>query len=434
MERKRESLPLDLRRIGQVTARQVPIPVASRPATNPTVVVFSSLFPSPAQPNAGIFIRERMFRVAQHLPLIVVAPAPWFPFQSLLRWFKPHFRPDAPRRETQLGVEVRRPRFLSAPGVLKHLDGFFMAIGAFATIRRLRGAGQVDIIDAHFAYPDGYAAVLLGKWLNLPVTITLRGTESRLAADRHFRPLVARALRGATQVFSVSASLRSLAIELGADPGKVEVVGNGVDLARFAPQDRTSARSALGLTPDAPVLVSVGGLVPRKGMQRVIALLPELRKRHPAITYLVVGAGSAEGNTRPALEQQVDQLGLRANVRFLGPKAPDELASILSAADVFVLWTSNEGWANVFLEAMACGLPVVTTDVGGNREVVANADVGTIVAFEDAQGMMAALSDALARTWDRAAIRAYAERNSWDSRVDRLCEHFRRIAAVRSAA
>ena len=121
----------------------------------PRLVVFTTLFPHPGQPNAGLFIRERMFRVGKVLPLIVVAPVPWFPLQGLIRRWRPHFRPDAPRREIQDGFEVLHPRFFSVPRLFKHLDGFFMAVGCLPTLLHLKKRFDFNIIDAHFAYPDG---------------------------------------------------------------------------------------------------------------------------------------------------------------------------------------------------------------------------------------------------------------------------------------
>lgn len=394
----------------------------------PSIVVFSSLFPSQIQPGAGLFIRERMFRVGKRLPLSVVAPTPWFPFQDLLRRFRPHFRPGAPKAEIQEGFSVSYPRFLSIPGFFKQFDGLFMALGAFHALRRLKKEGRLDLIDAHFAYPDGYAATLIGGWLKVPVTITLRGTETRHVQDPRLAGKVLRALQRATQVFSVSEALRHVVVAAGADASKIEVVGNGVDAARFAPKDREASRRSLHLPLSAKVLVTVGGLVPRKGFHRVIDIIPELRKRWPDLVYLVVGGASAEGNNRKELEDQVDRLGLQDVVRFLGPRPPQELAEILSAADLFVLATSNEGWANVFLEAMGCGLPVVTTDVGGNREVVCQEGLGTVVPFGDPVALATAIAKALEFRWDRQMIRSYAATNSWDERVDRLCTHFLRIA------
>lgn len=387
------------------------------------LVVFSTLFPSVVRPGAGLFIRERMFRVAQQRPLAVVSPQPWFPGQALIRRWRPGYRPAAPALEMQQGIRVYHPRFLAIPGVLRGLDGWSMACCSFWLLRRLKQQGA-GLIDAHFAYPDGEAATRLGRWLGLPVTVTLRGTEVPHSRNPALRPRLVRALRGATRVFAVSDSLRRLALELGTPAERTEVVGNGVDVARFHPVDRMEARARFNLPADAQVLISVGGLVERKGMHRVIDCLPALLADHPALHYLIVGGSSPEGDMRPELEAQVARLGLAGRVHFLGAVVPDDLKWPLSASDVFVLSTRNEGWANVFLEAMACGLPVVATDVGGNAEVVCRAELGSIVPFGDAAALTAALDSALDKPWDRAAILTYAEANQWDKRVAQLLHAF----------
>jgi teichuronic acid biosynthesis glycosyltransferase TuaC len=399
------------------------------PDKDPALIVFSSLFPHPGQPNAGLFIRERMFRVGRTLPIKVVAPVPWFPLQGLLRRWRPHFRPDAPRNETQSGVEVFHPRYFSIPGICKSLDGLFMALGSFTTLRRIRREFDFQVIDSHFAYPDGYAATLLGRWLGVPVTITLRGTEARLAKSSKHRRLMQAAMASATRIFSVAEALKQTAVDIGVPPAKVRVVGNGVDLERFQPIPREAARQELGLKPDAQVLVSIGGLCERKGFHRVIACLPELKQVFPGIHLLVVGGPSAEGDWTAQLHQQVADLNLHDVVTFLGALPPDRLKVPLSAANVFVLSTRNEGWANVFLEAMACGLPVVTTDVGGNSEVVCRPELGYIVPFDQHAALKQAIAQALQRPWDTAHIEEYARQNSWDQRVAILVQEFRDIAA-----
>ncbi|HYP67642.1 MAG TPA: glycosyltransferase [Thiobacillaceae bacterium] len=393
----------------------------------PRLVVLSSLFPSSAQPSAGLFIRERMFRVARELPLTVVSPRPWFPGQGLIRLLRPGYRLMPPRHELQQGIEVYYPRFFALPGILRQFDGLFMGLATLPLMWRLRRSFGFNLIDAHFAYPDGYAAALLGRWFGVPVTLTLRGTEVPHSRDPHLRDRLKEALNRASRVFSVSESLRQLAIGLGMPPAKGRVVGNGVDTERFRPGDRHEARVRCGLADSARVLVSVGALVERKGFHRVLAVLPELLKEQPELHYLIVGGASPEGNLEQALREQVAALGLDRQVHFLGPIAPHELRWPLSAADVFVLATRNEGWANVFLEAMACGLPVVTTNVGGNAEVVCHAGLGEIVPFDDAAALQQALARALAREWDRRAIRACAENNGWESRIAVLVEEFRQL-------
>lgn len=387
---------------------------------DPSVVVLSSLFPSAAQPGAGLFIRERMFRVARALPLSVVAPQAWFPGQGAIRLLHPGYRVQAAPHETQAGIDVFFPRALALPAVGRRWDGLSMALAALPRLRRLKHEGRCRIIDAHFAYPDGVAATLLGRWLDLPVSITLRGTEPRHLANPTLRPQVLRALGAADRIFAVSESLRQVAIAAGADGARIAVVGNGVDTAVFQPVDRNEARARLGIDPDVRVLVTVGALVPRKGQHLVLAALPALLARHPRLVYLMIGGASREGDSGAALRRQAAALGLEQHVRFLGPLAPPELRYPLSAADVSVLASSNEGWANVILEAMACGLPVVASDVGGNAEVVCRDSLGLIYPYGRDGALEAALDAALTRDWAREPILAYARENTWDLRVAEL--------------
>lgn len=389
-----------------------------------TVVVLSPLFPSSRQPHAGLFIRERMFRVGRHVPLVVIAPQPWFPLQFVIRWFKPDYRPEQPKFELQDGIEVHFPCFLSVPGLFRWLDGLSMAWSTRSLVARIARTQRLAQIDAHFAYPAGFAATRLGRWFGVPVSITLRGTETGQLRNPQLKSRVLEAVEQATMVFSVSDSLRCALAAAGGRIDHAHVVGNGVNLDRFRPVPKQSARAQLGLPQDAQVLVSVGGLVERKGFHRVIEVLPALIERFPRLHYLVVGGASPEGDMSAALREQVQRLGLQDRVHFTGPIAPDDLPVPLSASDVFVLATRNEGWANVFLEAMACGLPVVTTDVGGNAEVVTAPELGTIVPFGEPAQLRDAIGTALERDWDAATIMAHAADNTWDSRIQVLLSRF----------
>jgi glycosyltransferase involved in cell wall biosynthesis len=394
---------------------------------HPSILVFTTVFPNSNQPYAGIFIRERMFRVGYFLPMLIVAPIPWFPLQGLIRLFRPHFRPSAPYHEVQQYFEVYHPRFFSVPGIFKAWDGFFMAVGCYRLISRLKHQGKADIIDAHFAYPDGYAATLLAKWLKLPVTITLRGTEKRLTTNLARRRQILQALETSDRVFSVAESLRRHMIEIGASGENIKVVNNGVDTSKFMAIPQEKARAALGLPMDTPILITVGGLVERKGFHRVIECLPELRRQYRGLQYLIVGGSSAEGNWRAHLDALVVKLGLQDSVKFLGAIPPEELRIPLSAADVFVLASSNEGWANVLLEAMACGLPVVATDVGGNSEVICDNRLGILVPFNDGRSLQNAISAALSKEWDHSSIVEYARNNNWEKQISVLVKEFENI-------
>ena len=216
--------------------------------------------------------------------------------------------------------------------------------------------------------------------------------------------------------------MRQHAISLGIEPSKICVIANGVDTVRFHPVDKLEARRRLNIPDRAKVFISVGALVQRKGFHQIIDVLPTLLTSQPDLHYLIVGGASPEGDIRTELEKQVHALNLESNVHFIGATLSDKIKYLLSAADIFVLATSNEGCANVLLEAMACGLPVVTTDVGGNAEVVCRPELGTIVAFGDRNALKIALMDAAKTNWDCDVIRRYAKDNSWDGRLVLLRE------------
>jgi len=397
------------------------------PGKTPNILVFSSLYPSSARKNAGLFIRERMSKVAKHCPLVVVSPVPWFPLQSMIRIFKPDYRPQPTFAELQDDTQVYFPRFLSLPGLFRFLDGFSMAICSVLLLIRLKNQLRFNIIDAHFAYPDGYAATLLGRWLSVPVSITLRGTEVPLSKIPKLKFRILKALQDADKVFSVSNSLKEHVVGIGATPEKITVIGNGVDLTKFFPIEKALARKKLSIAEDQKVLISVGGLVNRKGFHRVIEILPQLLKNHPKLLYLIIGGASPEGNNREYLERLVNELNLSNHVRFLGVIEAKALHEPLSAADVFVLATANEGWANVFLEAMACGLPIVTTDVGGNTEVVCNDTLGYVVPFGNSDALRISIDKALSNRWDSDRIIDYAKNNSWDTRTKTLMTEFTKM-------
>ncbi|WP_211165665.1 glycosyltransferase [Azoarcus sp. TTM-91] len=400
----------------------------------PRLVVYTRVYPNSAQPNYGLFVRERMRRVAAELDLVVVAPVPWFPFQGLLRRLRPHYRPAVPAYEEQDGIRVYHPRFFCFPGILKWSDAWLQALGSLPLMRRLKREFDYELIDSHFVYPDGAAARLLSRWLGVPYTITLRGSLLRFGRSKAQKRQIDQAIHDAARVFSVADSLRQDAISWGHAPDHLQVVGNGVDLERFRPEDQAESRRRLGLPEGVRMLVSVGGLTERKGFHRVIEVLPQLRQSHGDIHFVVAGGASPEGNNRADLEAQITALGLQDCVHLIGAKSPDELRYVYSAGDVFVLATRFEGWANVFLEASACGLPIVTTRVGGNAEVVSSDDVGLLVPYGDAEALRDALRTAFEREWKREAILEHARINAWQTRIPQLLAAFQAITAPKSAA
>ena len=338
---------------------------------------------------------------------------PWFPFLKLVKKQTPV---GIPKFEVIDGLEVYHPRFFYIPGVFKSLDGFFLFFSSLLTIFRIRHSFQFDIIDAHFAYPDGFAAVLLGKVFQIPVTVTLRGTIIPFSKYFLRRQLIRWTLLQVKKVFSVAEFLKNAAVRLGIPEKKIIVVRNGVDNTKFQLLDREASRERLRIPDDYKIIISIGGLTERKGFHRVIEVLPEIIKelKDKNIIYIIVGAACAEGDYSSVLRKQIITQNLNNSVWMVGQKVHDELSLWLNSADVFCLATRNEGCPNVIIEAIACGLPVVATDVGGNREIVTSEELGFLVKFGDSKGLGNAVLKALKKAWNKERIRDYSRIHSWE--------------------
>ena len=392
----------------------------------PQILTFSSLYPNAAMPNFGVFVENRLRHLLAtgEVEARVVAPVPWFPsrhprFGAYARWA------SVPPVERRHGIEIAHPRYALPPklGMLPH--PFLLALGTLATLRRLRRGGfAFDLIDAHYFYPDGVAAVLLGAWLGRPVTISARGTDLNLYPQRF--PLVRRMIAWATgraaASIAVSGALAHTLVELGAPPDRVHVLRNGVDLDLFQPLERERTRRDLGLS--GAVLASVGHLIERKGHHLVIEALAAL----PDCTLLVVGDGPERG----ALQRQADRLGVAGRVRFLGEVAHGRLAEVYGAADLLVLASSREGWPNVVLEAMACGTPVVAAPVEGVAEMVTAPAAGLILPTRTAAAIVAGVQTMLADPPARDATRRHAEGFSWDATTQGQLRLFRAAIATQA--
>lgn len=385
------------------------------------VFIVSTMYPSSAQPVHAVFVEQRVAAIARLANVVVVSPIPWFPFASLFRRYA--HRSRIPRREVRGGVNVSYPRFLSVPKFLKPLDGFFLFLACWMEERRLRPQSGFDRIDAHLAYPDGWGALLLGRVIRVPVSVTLRGHDlNDLPRFPIRRRQVASTLRRADAVFAVADALRDAALALGADPAKTRTVGNGVDASRFFPQDRRASRRRLGLSEEGALILSVGHLVERKGFHHLVRAFPRVLEQHPGATLAIVGAPGEEGDFTTEIRRAIEECGLSDHVKMAGSVDHADLAPWYSACDVFVLASEKEGRANVLLEAMACGAPMVATRVWGTPEIVNDPALGILIDEATPDILAGAIHRTLSRSWDRAAISASAGRFSWDAAAREILE------------
>jgi teichuronic acid biosynthesis glycosyltransferase TuaC len=379
-------------------------------SANMRILTFTSLFPNAGQPLLGVFVQQRMSHFAKRPgnSVTVVAPVPYFPsWLPSARWKK---FARVPGQEIIGGLKVHHPRYLMLPGVSMPLQGYSMFSASLSLVRRLHKETPFDCIDAHYVYPDGFAGVMLGKRLGIPVIVSARGTDMNLFPSfALIRPMIRWTLENAAGTIGVCETLKDEMIALGAAENRSTAIGNGIDLERFTPVDRQGARHRLGIPADSKVIVSVGALIPRKGYHLLIPAFAGLTQRNPNLWLYIVG----EGESRGQLENLARENGVQDRVALVGSKPNDELRYWFSAADVSCLASSREGWANVLLESLACGTPVVATRVWGAPEVISSPQLGILV-DQTVESIGEGLEVALRTQWDPGILIRYASSRTWD--------------------
>ena len=386
------------------------------------VLTLATLFPNRSQPNLGLFVERQTIGLAalDGVEVEIVAPVGIAPWPLCLH---SHYatRRGLPERETWKGLTVHRPCYRAWPRVGRRRDAAAMARALLPLLREIRRRFPFDVIDAEFFWPDGPAAMALARDLDVPFSIKARGSDIHHWGGRPgIGGQIAAAGQAADGLLAVSDALRMSMAGLGMKSERIEVHHTGVDHQRFRPVDRARAKAALGV--EGPLLVTVGWLIPGKGQAIALAALEEI----PGATLLVVG----DGPDRKALEALARELGVDGRVRFLGGMPPEELPTLLGAADAMVLPSRSEGLANVWVESLACGTPIVIPEVGGAREVVDRSESGRIVPREPkaiAEAVNAILADPPAQD----EVRKAAARFSWEQNSRELFEHLSGLVRAR---
>jgi teichuronic acid biosynthesis glycosyltransferase TuaC len=372
------------------------------------VLVLASLYPHAQNETLGLSTHRRTVELAKRCPVKVVALTG---------------RADLPEREEYGGVEVLRPRWRRIPKLGVFLDGYRYAARVAKALAGLRAEFDFDLIDAHWLYPDAFAAVRLGQRLGKPVVVTGRGSDVDEFLFRWpVRRFARAALRGAAQLVALTRRHKERMIDAGAEAGRIAVVPNGVDTALFCPGDRAEARQALGLPPDGVVLLSAGSIVHDKGYHHLIRGLATLAGE--ARLYI-----AGPGDYRGALERLAHECGIVERVTFLGRVAQGQMPLWYQAADLFCFGSYHEGCPNAVLEALACGTPVVSTNVGGIPDLVEEGRSGVLFTPRSDEAFAAALRMALGRPWDRAEIAALGARRSWAHVAAEYLALFERLMA-----
>lgn len=367
------------------------------------ILSFSYCFPNHQNPNWGVFVYQRLAALATLADVRVCSPVPWFPILTTRRGN------PGPVNDGWGKLAVSRPRFFYLPRMCKNQDARFYAAGLRQWMRRELTSWAPDILDAHFVWPDGVGVALLARAFDIPYAITLRGKLYECLPVASQRSQCAAALRGAAAVISVSSKLADEARQLGVQSDRLAVIPNGVDFDMLHPRDKIQCRRELGLPPDGRLLVTIAHLGHRKGHHEVIRALAGLP---PDVQLCIVG-GPAQGGTFDTIRSVAQGAGVADRVILPGPQPYARIPLYFGAADASVLASYREGCPNAVLESLACGTPVVATDVGAVKDILPVPSAGRIVPPQDAGALQAALAQVLAETWRPEEVARASGVRSW---------------------
>jgi len=391
------------------------------------ILVVSRLYPRPSDPVLGIFVAEEVKELSRRCQMKVVSPVPWFPpLKPFKKWYA---YARSPVRELREGIEVFSPRAVVLPrNFLFELLGFSFYLSLRRWINKIETDFPFDLIHAHTVYPDGFAAAMLGRALRRPTVITLHGGDVTLYLKRALvRRMGLWALSRAHRIISVSRALRTAIVSgHGADPNRIAVIPNGVDVTRFAPMPQREARERLALEDERSRILYVGGIERSKGIDYLFKAAGELRRstQYP-VEVVLIGEGEYEERAKVLAEE----LGISNAVAFAGKRPNTEIPLWINACDLLVLPSLSEGFGVVLIEAMACGKPTVATRCGGPEDIV-TPETGILVPPADYMALAEALQEVLSgqRRFDPQEIRRQAvAKYACESTASRIIEVYREI-------
>ena len=375
------------------------------------ILVLSRILPNSSDMNRGIYVFRQSKALSSICSIDVVAPiAFWDRIKSSIGRCK-----KVNKIEYIDGLEIQHPIYFHIPGIFRNMNGFFMFLSLYFYHKNRHQNHKWDVILSHFAYPDGFFAVLLGKALGIPVFISCLGSDINSLANKiSTKKMIKWALGESEKVFVVSNSLKNKIIEIGIRKEKVVVVNNGIEINKYFVRDKEDFKKYYKIPKGDKIILYVGRLSKEKGVDVLIKAFSFIKDLN--IKLYIVGGGPQE----KILLRQAERLGLMDRIKFLGHMHHSEIPNLMNVADLFVLPSRSEGYPNVLLEALACGIPVLATDVGGITEIINNENLGIIVAADDPIQMAQGIYSALSKEWDRELLVKRVQHQSWEWSAQKL--------------
>lgn len=332
-------------------------------------------FPNRYYPQLGTFIKQSIDSIAnQKVDITVVSPKPLvLPFSA----FPYHNFSKLPRIEHTEKYDLHYPRYVYAVPKKYFYPITGISYAHFVSRYAIKNIKpKPDLIHAHFSYPDGFGMIGLAKKWNIPLVISALGTIERKVAyeGSYTSRQIIKAMNFADKVLSVSEDLKLHIVNLGIDENNVIVVPNGVDTEKFKPAGKENARKLLNLPLDKNIILFVGALRSIKGVDYLIEAAKNFVDSNTEL-YLV---GRDDG-LKKSLKKMAQDFKITDFIKFIGPVNHEDIPLWISASDILVLPSLSEGRPNVVLEALACEVPVVATDVGGIPELIINGETGYLV-------------------------------------------------------
>jgi len=379
------------------------------------------MFPNRAWPNKGIFVKERLKALSRMINNTIVAPIPYFPFLSLARKYKG--LDYIPLLEDYDTLSVYHPRYFMIPKYFKCMDGqlYYCALHPF--ISQMIKNYNFEILDFHWVYPDAFAGLKWAREFGKKIVVTIRGNESICYLEKSLRKrMVINTLKSVDHIIAVSNDMKEKVVqEYGVERKKVTVIPNGIDPKKFFRTNKLDAQKQCGLELGSKYILALSRLSPEKGLDSLIKAFLGVSRQDT--TLLIVG----DGPLKSKLEEMVKDLGISKKVLFFGAVPHDETVKWYNAADVFCLPSLWEGCPNVVIESLACGIPIVASNVGGIPDLIPNDSYGILVPAGDPVSLARALDDALNKEWDREKIAKFGSRNTWDHVAEQVIEVFEKV-------